>query len=217
MAEQNYISFEDWVVWMFDRRDKEWALDVEENDIPWMSNHRLLTEHFISLHRDPVRPLVRYSNDQIGWGLYWLYSSYAGVAVPFLNEQIPVSRQQEAIRSVAMLVAKLVPIRLPDPETIDTDALNNTIYMFWEIFPVWPFDPTDANRAMQEVCLEEMQVSLQVNHPVARFHALHGLGHFALQLPERVAGIIDAWLATEPVLSSVLSEYVQAARAGTVQ
>lgn len=217
MAKQNHISFEDWVAWMFDRRDRDWAWDVEEDDAPWIRNRRLLTEHFIELHTDPVKPLARYSNHQIGWGLYWLYSSHTIVDAPFLDGSVPVILKHAAIRSVASLIAKLVPVRLSKAGFVETDALSSTLYMFWEVLPLWPFQPTDADRQMQDVCLEEMQTSLCVNHVVARYHALHGLGHFALELPERTVSIIDQWLATSPTLSPSLTEYVQAAREGTVQ
>lgn len=217
MTSEESISFEEWVVWMFDRRERDWAWAVEEDDHPWLYNGRLLTEHFIRLHENPTPVLQPYSNDQIGWGLWWLYSSYAAVAVPFLDDDVPGPMRHEAVRSVAVLLSRLVPGRLPKHDRVVEDPLGRTLYMFWEILPVWPFDPTDEDRAMRDVCIEEMRSSLAVDHVIARFHALHGLGHFTLEVPDQAREIIDGWLATGPEISPVLAEYARQARDGRVQ
>lgn len=217
MSKENQISFEDWVVWMFDRDHGSWEHDVRDSDFPWLANSRLLTEHFIRLHEAPRTVLVPFRNEQIGSGLWALYSSHSAVGAPFAGPQVPRDLFHRAIRSVATLIRELAPKRIDRSESINGDKLHGALYMFWDIAPIWPFDPTDADRETLEVCLSEMRSALEVPHPVAAYHALHGLGHFAIQVPDRTTPIIDAWLATRPRIGPTLVEYAERARIGNVQ
>lgn len=217
MSKQNQITFEDWVVWMFDRDQEGWQHNVRDTDHPWLTNFRLLTEHFIQLHEAPRAVLNPYSNEQIGFGLWALYSSHSEVGAPFAEPNVPRDLFHRAIRSVAILIRELAPKRIDRSESVNGDTLHGAIYMFWDIAPIWPFDPTDADRETLDVCLSEMQSTLQVPHPAAYYHALHGLGHFAIHVQDRTTPIIDAWLATRPKIGPTLVEYAERARRGNVQ
>lgn len=217
MSKQKQITFEDWITWMFDRDEGGWEHDVRGSDHPWLANSRMLTEHFIRLHEAPRTVLAPYSNEQIGFGLWALYSSHSEVGAPFAESRVPRDLFHRAIRSVATLVRELAPKRLDRSESVNGDTLHGALYMFWDIAPIWPFDPTDADKETLDVCLSQMQSVLHVPHPVAAYHALHGLGHFALHVADRTAPVIDAWLATQPRIGPTIREYAERARLGNVQ
>jgi hypothetical protein len=217
MSKSGDISFEDWVTWMFDRAVGDWEWDIDTCDCPWLDNTNLLTAHFVRLHDAPRLVLNPYSNDQIGWGLKALYSGASDVGSPYTNPDVPDELRFRAIRSIATLIREIAPRRLPRDESLNGDALYLALYMYWDIAPIWPFGPNAADHSKLEVCLSEMKAALSVDHPVAAYHALHGLGHFALQVRDRTTPIIDSWLATRPNIGPALRDYAAAARTGCVQ
>ncbi len=190
---------------------------MRSSDAPWLDNHRLLTEHFIRLHEAPRTVLAPFSNEQVGIGLWALYSNHSAIGAPFAAPHVPGFVFYRAIRGVATLIRELAPKRIDRKESVNGDTLHGALYMFWDIVPIWPFQPTDADRETLGVCLSEMQAALHVPHPTAAYHALHGLGHFAHSVPDQTVPIIDAWLATRPKIGPNLREYADDARRGCVQ
>ncbi len=94
--------------------------------------------------------------------------------------------------------------------------LNMVCYMWWDIMylPGWQ---DEAERAqINAACLAVMRETLGLASDACRESALHGLGHAKAQSPERVAEIIDKFLASTPNLRTELMQYTHSARGGCV-
>jgi hypothetical protein len=124
--------------------------------------------------------------------------------------------------------------------------LNSSCYMWWDLFPTWGGGGGQAHEreagwgtsrqdrrrsprrgagrsgaesaihTVDEAILEVLARTLKIESEPCREGALHGLGHWGLNHPERVAEIIDRWLATAPCISPELRRYADSARAGCV-
>lgn len=216
MAKENHISFEDWVEWVFNRDDSEWVWKGDNLSAKWLRNTKLIAEHFVQLHCNSVRSLCQFTNNQIGLGLGNLYSAIVGLC-PVDGNGISTDLHHEMIRSLLMMMRQLLPERVPHNETFFSDEISTAVYMFWDSASMSPFKPTDADKALFRVCLEEMQHALYVKHPAAQMHALHGLGENHYEIPSVTQEIIDRWLATNPHILPSVTKYAQRARVGLVQ
>lgn len=217
MAGDSFISFEDWVEWMFDRRGTDWVWEEEFEWQPWLQNRRLVAEHAIRLHNNPVPVLSRFSNEQAGDGLWILYSSATEYCMFSESCKLPTELYHLLIMSLVPLLRQLLPERLPLSDESESDRIACAVYMFWDIAPIWPDRSTDSDKAELDVCLDEMRQALMIPHPAAHKHALHGLGHFCLYARERTTPIIDDWLKTNPRILPSIREYALLARVGGVQ
>ena len=68
---------------------------------------------------------------------------------------------------------------------------------------------------MDAVCLSVMERTLALESEACRESALHGLGDWGREYPEKVSSIIDAFVA-QNTLSPGLLGYVDNARRGSV-
>ena len=64
--------------------------------------------------------------------------------------------------------------------------------------------------------LDVMTQTLNLDSDACREGALHGLGHWAMYYPKRVAAIIDEFLKKNPDLRPELRNYALGARTGCV-
>ncbi|MEM1184632.1 MAG: hypothetical protein AAGI53_06470 [Planctomycetota bacterium] len=214
MNPERTISFDDWIRFYFDRTEGDWAFDPDAEEPAWLERPLDLTEHFIRLHDSANQVLRPYSSFQIGQGLWSLYSGASDFGAPYTKRAVPRKHMHRAIRAVGTLVREFLPRRL---SRNDLGEIHGALYMFWDITPIWPHKTGPYEAEDLDVCLSEMQGCLTVDHPTAHYHALQGLGHFALINPSRCREIIDLWLETRPALDNALREYAARARDGDVQ
>lgn len=71
-------------------------------------------------------------------------------------------------------------------------------------------------RSVDDVILYVMERTLRLESEPCREGALHGLGHWHLEYPERTKAIIDRCLAERPAISPELYAYAWQARAGQI-
>lgn len=71
-------------------------------------------------------------------------------------------------------------------------------------------------RSVDDVILHVMERTLRLESEPCREGALHGLGHWCLEYPERTREVIDRWLAERPAISPEIFAYAHLARAGRV-
>jgi len=88
--------------------------------------------------------------------------------------------------------------------------------MWWDIIPIGgrPDDP--ARRELDEAILQVMESTLQLHSIPCRESALHGLGHWQPEYPERVGAIIDKFSMSRPDLPEKLRLYMLNAYTGYV-
>ncbi len=213
MTRSGIASFDEWENFCFRDRSESWHTQLDDHDLPWLGrDDRVPVEYFTRLHETAPVTLERFSNEEIGAGLWALYSSASELHPSF--HLVPRQDRHRAIRSVGAFVTDAVPERL-SPGT--QDILHHAVYMFWDIAAVWPHGTGPYEDEDRAVCIEEMRGCLYVDHPTARYHALHGLGHFVLIAGDDAAGVIDEWLDTSPAIDAAMAEYAARARAGSVQ
>jgi len=212
MAKENHISFEDWVEWMFDRQDKDWIWKIESPI--WISNHRLMAEHFVALHLNPLAPLANFNDDQIGWGFWNLYSPLIETS-PFTPEVRELGLFGELIESLVPCLKNFL-LRDAAKSYLISSYPGMSFFMFWDICGIWPRRSTDSDRTLLDLAFKEMEASLYVSHPVAQYHALHGLGEFRSLAKHRTAEIVKNWLATKPHIDDEIAQYAKDAMRGNV-
>ncbi|RNC80484.1 MAG: hypothetical protein ED559_01335 [Phycisphaera sp.] len=216
MVKSNHIPFEDWVDWMFNRQDDQWPWGDDRGlRSNWFRNNRLMAEHFIELHRNSVKSLKDLTNFQIGNGLWNLYTAALGLS-PLDGNGIHAKLHYEMIASLVPMLQQLLPERVPHHEGYANDRISDAVYMFWDSAPVSPFRKNHTDRELLDVCISEMQQALNVKHPAAHKHALHGLGEFHLDIPDRAKSIIDEWLEQNPYVLDSIRNYAVKARVGDV-
>jgi hypothetical protein len=88
--------------------------------------------------------------------------------------------------------------------------------MWWDTFPSLGLAGDAGLSAMQAAALSAMEDILDIDSVACQESALHGLGHWNTVTPERVAGIIDAFLLRNPGARPELVTYARAARSGCV-
>ena len=88
--------------------------------------------------------------------------------------------------------------------------------MWWDLIPITgrPNDP--ARSVLDQAILTVMESTLQLDSIACRESALHGLGHWQHEYPERVGEIIDRFSMTEPALPERLRSYMINAYVGYV-
>lgn len=212
MAKANFISFEDWVEWVFNHDDGDWVWTAAYPS--WQSNHRLMVEYFVALHRNPFNLLAKFTDNQIGWGFWNLYSPLKGMS-PFTPEVQQLGLFDELIDSLVPCLRSFLLRKEAKKYDVDTYP-GVSFYMFWDISSIWPRQPTDIDRKLLSQALKEMEEALYVPHPVAQYHGLHGLGEFHSLAKQRTADIIQNWLATNPRIDEALTKYALDAKMGNV-
>jgi len=97
-------------------------------------------------------------------------------------------------------------------EKVSADPLNTTCYMWWDLFPSWG----QGEREVDAALLSVMEEILSLDSIACQESALHGLGHWHSNHPDRVHEVIERFLqrGTAP---AELSSYARSAQQGCVQ
>lgn len=231
------LTFNEWIDHVFDHSDPGWHW---EDDAPYWNPLTAPSQALSFLGRlfsNPSFLIDLFTPNQIGGGLNFLVNnSCSNYAFVFLNEDLPIEERVRGIHAIGTLYLELLSRicqpelshgrRAQSPESTQADYI---CYMFWDLFPLYarsksPFKSTQAEVAahlddhlkVEAACLDAMETTLAIEHIACQEGALHGLGHWATDYPERVRGIIDAFLrSTDP--RDGLLVYAKAARRGDVQ
>ena len=162
-----------------------------------------------------------YSDAQLNQGLWFIVSNACSNHMfALLDESLPWSRRQRCISSIQQLYEQcFAPRCSPHLSHVDesgANPLNMVCYMWWDIMPIYgkPEDPTRSE--MDATILGVMESALQLDSIPCRESALHGLGHWQPQYPERVGEIIDKFSMTRPALPEKLRAYMINAYTGYV-
>lgn len=217
MNPSNKVGYDQWIEYLFNEFVS--GKDHFEIGFPdeWYSNPRMLVEHYTQFLENPVAVVDRFGTELAGEVLWGLTSSGGDLCIEVCHKQIPTEIRDQAILAMGTMIRNLAPRHLTRGLWDTWDKLDRAIFMYWDIAPVWPATGTDEGRALLQVCLMVMQSVLELDHPVARLHALHGLSEFHLNFPTHTEPIVDAWIAAHPHVNSKLMEYARHARDGLVQ
>jgi hypothetical protein len=221
----NDLTFEGWLVYVFDHPvsagglNEAWYWDIDRD---WWDENandslRFMTQAF----ENAAVVFQPYSDAQLNQGLWFIVSNACSNHMfALLDESLPWSRRRRCISSIQQLYEQgFAPRCSPHLSHVDepgANPLNMVCYMWWDIMPIYgkPEDPTRSE--MDATILGVMESALQLDSIACRESALHGLGHWQPQYPERIGEIIDKFSMTRPALPEKLRAYMINAYTGYV-
>lgn len=217
------LSFEDWLICVFDHPVEEiknawyWDLDRDrwEEDSP--QTVQFLTQTFESAGK----VLKSYSDAQLNQGLWFLADNACSSHMfSLVNESAPWAARQRCIYSFHQLYEQCFAKRCtPHLSHIDepgASPLNLVCYMWWDIIPLTSHPKDPKWKEFDQAILQVMESTLLLDSIPCRESALHGLGHWQHQYPERVGEIIDTFSMRFQDLPEKLETYMKNAYVGYV-
>lgn len=202
------IGFEQWIRSIFDYQTNDTLLDWEDQPGEW---HQLIklppsleVEYITQACENAAEVFKVFSDTQLDRG-FWKHFSLSRLS----DESVSSLSRRRGIDSIFVLFKDLFAKKC-SPHLCHLDesyeALNGTCYMWWDI-----------KGGFNEETINVMQKILYLDSDACCESALHGLGHAAIYYPDKVAAIIDQFIANKNNIRLELKEYAQAARIGDVQ
>jgi hypothetical protein len=219
------LSLSNWIAHIFDHPVPEqrgdawhWSLDAPYwNDSP---------EHTCELIAETFERsgelLARFSDAQLNQGFWYLVSnSCSDQMFSLIEPAVPMPIRLRALRSFVPLFEQIMAVRCsPHLSHLDepgANPLNAVCYMWWDILPIYG-RPDEPDRAQFDPeVLAVLRRLLTIPNDACRESAFHGLGHWELEYPRQVAGIIDDFLRRSPDLRPELIDYAERAKKGYIQ
>lgn len=218
------LTFEGWLAYVFDHPVEEgkkewyWDIDADEWDEPAADTIQFLTRAF----ENAAVVLQPYSDAQLNQGLWFIAdNSCSDHMFALLDASLPWPARQRCIRSIHNLyeqcfVRRCTP-HLGHTTEPGTGPLNMVCYyMWWDIIPISGKPDVPEWSELDREILGVMESTLQLDSLACRESALHGLGHWQHQYPQRVGEIIDAFLMEHRELRKELETYAVNAYTGYV-
>ncbi len=221
-------DFEDWVRWVFDhpvpgRNEKAWYFATEAETWDSERDPELALGNATRLFERPAILLGRYSENQIGQGLWFLSDpSCSSHLIGILDRRIDWHHRRRAILSIFTLYQDLFAniegqqFGHLDRGSGQQNAANMICYMFWDICPLSPQGNEIDTNEVDRTCLDVMRRTLAIGNWLCCEGALHGLGHWAARYPKSVAAIIENFLFEQVGLPPELRAYALSASKGQV-
>jgi len=237
MENRQVPTFDEWVEYCFTRGYREFNRDSslpESGDADTASrflclNPVALGEYLIALFEAPTFIADRYTDDQIGDAVWFLFGIASSYFHTIFSEQTPVTLQVKCMSSVLSMYTGVLDRvcckRGSDPEGRYTNSLkvDIAVYMVWDMDSIeiplcHPAGSPHLVSPAFEV-LEGILTSCQTSTCLAS--ALHGLGHIRDGHPQRVEHIISRFLAHRRLgrrrIRGWLQTYAELAKHGCVQ
>ena len=158
-----------------------------------------------------------FSIEQIGAGLLLIYSN-SHSDLPYCYTEVGnEARRIKGIINLRYLYSNffnrycLFPVN--NIEEVNTErAIDYLCYMFWDIFPLCS---ENATSSMIDVALEVMSSVLQYKNDYCIVSAIHGLGHWVLDVPQS-SNILQNWLKTPTTSHEEIQDYARQAMTGYI-
>lgn len=208
-------GFDDWITHIFDHEDGDWHWDVDAPCWNEEANPKRALEFLDQLFRAPEVLLGRFSPAQIGAGINFLANpSCSSYGFVFLEHSLPIEDRTRCLTNIATIyriVFAEICIRKThhgrSSDHPESTAADHICYMFWDVFPMYGRTRNDLTRddadvrgnwddhcKIEAACIDSMERTLATDHIACQEGALHGLGHWQMYYPERVAPIVDSFL-----------------------
>lgn len=208
-------SFELWIDQLFDLPVDDLKRHETLGSDYWLDQGALKAEYIAATFENADEHLSRFNDAQLEAGLWFVVSGdYMADA---LGPGVPFDLRLRLLRSTGDLFRRLFAVRCRELDMGGSLPLYRVCYMFWEIFPLRnaPKRPADAPLSAEKIGVLER--ILEIENLMCQYSALHGLGHAQRAFPERIAAIIDRWLAGHAESDPRLRNYASYARNGEVQ
>lgn len=217
------LSYESWLEHAFGPavahgQQNPWYHDIDADF--WNPEPDQAIGYFTRLFEEGASALLYFSDAQIAQGLtYLLSTSASGDNGWFSAKGVAVDKRLRCVGAIGAFFAQvLAPKCTAHLSHLSEPAgdLNRVCYMWWDEFPCIALPDDPARAALDEAALTTMRRILALDSMACQESALHGLGHWARPHPERVAAIVDEFLAAKPAIDPRLATYARAARCGCV-
>lgn len=218
------LTFEEWLTYVFDHPVEEskeaWYWDIDRDW--WNEDPADVIQFLTQAFENSARVFQPYSDAQLNQGLWFIASNACSNHMfALMDASVPWSARKRCIGSIHQLYKQCFVKRCsPHLSHLDepgANPLNLVCYMWWDIIPIsgHPNDPTW--KEFDQEILQVMESTLQLDSIACRESALHGLGHWQHDYPERVGEIIDRFSMSGQELPEKLRAYMINAYTGYVQ
>lgn len=151
-----------------------------------------------------------FSKDRLGKGILTIYSN-ACSDLPFLyTSECDESRRVVGIDNLVNLYRNYFDRHCARKVTRiggeNDGPMGFICYMLWDVFVLYP---RNATPAMISAAIRVMRSALESSNESSLNSAIHGLGHWAVDVPEAVAALKD-WLEKPTTDNPVVLRYARA-------
>lgn len=158
-----------------------------------------------------------FSKEQIGNAIHLIYSNSCS-NLPFLyTTECDHDRRVEGIRNLIHLYQNYFERYCTAPVASignDTDGnIGYICYMFWDVFVL---HPGNASQVMKSAAIGVMRTALESRNDNCLASAIHGLGHWALDVRE-ASVVLNQWLRRPTTANARIVQYAHAATSGMIQ
>lgn len=214
--------YQEWLTYLFDHEIvpglPEWYW--QENAPVFQATPAEEIELWIALMQNAERDLQLYSDEQVGQGLWYLFSNVCSDhCFQVTSADLPLSKVVEMYDTIRLLYTGVFSQRCAPVLghlSEEGSPLNTICYMLWDVSPLgWPRDHLLAP-AIEAALFGVLSHALDLSHRACAESALHGLGELQCRYPSRVAAVIKPRL---PRLAAdkALHRYALSALEGMVQ
>ena len=217
------LTFEQWLAYVFDHpvddSKLEWYWDpgADRWDGPAADTIQFLTQAF----ENAPALFQPYTDAQLNQGLWFIVSNACSNHMfALLDTEVPWLARQRCIRSFHSLFeqcfAKRCTSHLSHLDEPGASPLNLVCYMWWDIIP-FGGQPNNPERSeFDPEILNVLESTLQLASIACQESALHGLGHWQQDYPQRVTEIIANFLQGQVDLRAELRAYALNAYRGYI-
>jgi hypothetical protein len=195
MTEINYLSYDDWIAFVFDHPtsgpDWYWGEDASY----WNAPASLTVDYVTRLFEKPLPALSAFTDAQLNLSLHYLIGPELGEHMLCLNDPtVSIDVRERCVRSCESLFGQLFGSRcsahLSDRDEPGSAPLNAVCYMWWDTMPVSGGPNPDDRVVLHRTALDTMAAVLEMNSLACQESALHGLGHWRSGFPGKVEALL---------------------------
>lgn len=214
-------TVEEWTEFLFARPVDEPAWYWETDADRWEGSPERTVELLAETFERSGELLEPFDDEQVGQGL-WMIASSSGpdIVRPLLDEAVPWDLRKRALESIFILFHDCFAVRcsnhLGHLEEPDSNPLNTSCYMWWDLFPLVPEPENPALAERDGLILSIMARTLELPSAACQEAALHGLGEWERAYPEQVHEVVERFIWANRKIRPPLRHYAYAALHGDV-
>jgi hypothetical protein len=217
------LTFEEWLIYVFDRpvddSRLEWYWDSEADW--WHGGNVQIIEFMTQAFENAEALFEPYSDAQLKQGLWFIASNgCSDYMFALLDPGVPWSARERCVRSIHNLFeacfAKRCTPHLSHLDEPGASRLNAVCYMWWDLLPIAAQSNDPDHAGLDREILGVMESTLRLDSVACQESALHGLGHWQHDYPQRVGELIDTFLQSQKNLREELRTYAKSAARGCV-
>lgn len=213
------ITFNQWIEYLFDHDESkgDWRFEM---DLPLDSiSNYLVVEYTIEMYKNFGEIVAKYSDWQLGMGLYYLYSNNCSDLVfAFHDEAIDLELRLEAISLIKVLYRDCLAKRCNEVLGHNSEGgseLDRFNYMLWDTTPLIFCPDNPEKRSIYTELEKVFAYILTIKHVGCIESGLHGVGHFMIEHAD-VSRLASEYIRNPIIDNAALLAYAKNAEKGYV-